>query len=143
MPPTYHAIIVRSIQDQLSDYKAHSSSFDADSGDSVPEKDVLLTGHLNEADAQWWESWKASVRARTTSTFLAKKRHRTVKQEDGNEHFVESDPDRAMSIDEFVVNEDLMHEEMRILIKVCSSIKRLKIEEANLTSFSSISLSAP
>jgi SWI/SNF-related matrix-associated actin-dependent regulator of chromatin subfamily B protein 1 len=53
LTPNYHAVITKSIQDQLSDFQIHSANPDGD----IEEANVdLVTGTLDEEDAAWWES---------------------------------------------------------------------------------------
>jgi SWI/SNF-related matrix-associated actin-dependent regulator of chromatin subfamily B member 1 len=126
----YHSLITKSIQDQLSDFKAHSANLE----DSPVDDDndplhmtttmMMCTGTLDDEDAAWWESWRK--RLRTDSGGVRKlggggggggggkqrrKRQRIV---DGDE----ADDEKPMDVDDFVVDEKKIHDDMRILVKV-------------------------
>ncbi|KAH9474828.1 SWI/SNF chromatin-remodeling complex subunit SNF5 [Psilocybe cubensis] len=80
LAPSYHAIIVKSIQDQLTDFRAHSlvdddedhdgdddgSDADADANHTAGEKSGsagLIRGSLGADDAKWWDVWRRRVSA--------------------------------------------------------------------------------
>ena len=121
LAPSYHAIITKSIQDQLSDYKAHTVNYDGDEGD-VPVvqagadlEDVVLRGRLDDEDTVWWRSWRKRLRVEylngNTVDKLKKKRKSIIEKS--------KDPSgKSMTIDEFDIDEQALSEEMRILIKV-------------------------
>lgn len=112
--PNYHTVIVKAIQDQLADYKAHSTNYDGEAGtfigdvDSVPIK----KGVLDAESSLWWKKWRKRLRTEDFSfdndndADFVPKRRRVLKS------------DVSMSVDEFRVNETETHEEMRILVKV-------------------------
>lgn len=77
LAPSYHNVIVKAIQDQLSDFKAHSASYDGESGELLPSSPTLSTDldHNNTNDIQdqnctpmrglldddsiaWWMRWR-------------------------------------------------------------------------------------
>lgn len=65
LAPTYHSTIVKNIQEQLGDYKAHSALYDGEGGeylgdDSDPSS--VERGVLDEKDAIWWENWRKRLR---------------------------------------------------------------------------------
>jgi SWI/SNF-related matrix-associated actin-dependent regulator of chromatin subfamily B member 1 len=127
LAPNYHAVITKTIQDQLSDYKAHSATFGEEGFD-----DVMLKGQLEDDEAGWWDAWKAHLRSEallkpweSRTSGQARKRRKIVKDEVGKS--AQGVPPAAtfeayMSVDEFEEDESKMLEEMRILIKVCISV---------------------
>jgi SWI/SNF-related matrix-associated actin-dependent regulator of chromatin subfamily B protein 1 len=121
LAPSYHAIITKSIQDQLSDYKAHTFNHDGDEGDApvvqaaAALEDVVLRGRLDDEDAVWWRSWRKRLRVEyldgNTVDKLKKRRKSIIEKS--------KDPNgKSMTIDEFDIDEQALNEEMRILIKV-------------------------
>ena len=125
LAPSYHSVITKAIQDQLSDFKAHSATFGEDGFD-----DPVLRGQLTEEEEMWWDAWRNHVRSdallrpwETRSEGRTRKRRKIVKDE--VEEPKEVPPaasaglDAYMSVDEFEEDENKMLEEMRILIKVC------------------------
>ena len=128
LAPSYHAIITKSIQDQLSDFKAHSTTFGEDGVAQSPIDDVLLKGALENEDETWWESWRNKVHSEVAYKAIvsqkephSRKRRKVVKDEnvDGVVPPV-PDKDQPMSVDDFEEDESKALEEMRILIKVRS-----------------------
>jgi len=122
----YHTVITKSIQDQLSDFKAHSTNYDGDGGDLSAE-DTLKNGELDEAEAAWWESWRKRLRSDTALVQRGKrgvgkgrKRRKVLKEEvlALSDLPNEADHENPMNLDDFEVDEQSMHEDMRILIKV-------------------------
>lgn len=138
--PAYHAVISKSIQDQLQDYKAHSPDFEGENGEGeyiASGEAVLQNGSLDRECAVWWDSWRKRVRTESKSARGAskrgRKRRKMVKEEDEEEdedetrlgatatmpdHDGEEKEEKAMTLDEFEMDENAMHEDMRILIKV-------------------------
>ena len=77
LAPSYHNIIVKAIQDQLSDFKAHSANYDGESGELLPSSPTLSTdpdhndnndiqdqnctpmrGLLDDDSIAWWMKWR-------------------------------------------------------------------------------------
>lgn len=128
----YHAIITKAIQDQLSDYKAHSTTFGGDADADVPAMtdEVVLQGEIDaEDEAAWWETWRKDVRRTKVPVGFAcakpeagRKRRKVVKDEAGENAGVDMlmgpPPEVPVRADEFEEDESKMREEMRILIKV-------------------------
>jgi SWI/SNF-related matrix-associated actin-dependent regulator of chromatin subfamily B protein 1 len=115
---TYHAVITKTIQDQLSDYRAHSASYDGDSWDLAITENTLCAGKLEGESAAWWSAWRK--RLRTEYGFVRAGRgkghkRRKVIQED--EDMAMAD-ERPMSVDEFTFDHKALHDDMRILIRV-------------------------
>lgn len=128
LAPSYHTVITKSIQDQLSDYKAHSANYDGDGGELGPE-DTLTRGLLDEESTAWWELWRKRLesgfsRDRRRSLSKGRKRRKMAKEEDEVADILppfskEGDKEKPMTLDELEADDQSMHEDMRILIKVC------------------------
>jgi SWI/SNF-related matrix-associated actin-dependent regulator of chromatin subfamily B protein 1 len=80
LAPSYHNVIVKAIQDQLSDFKAHSANYDGESGELLPSSPTLsadpdhnddknnndiqdqncapMRGLLDDDSIAWWERWR-------------------------------------------------------------------------------------
>ncbi|CAK5263749.1 unnamed protein product [Mycena citricolor] len=107
---SYHATIVKSIQDQLSDYRAHSSKFDGDSWDvRGDEEDTLNAGSLQGESSAWWSAWRKRLRSRRIESDL--------------------DDDRPMSLEEFAPNYKSAAEDMRIVIKLDILVGTIKLDD--------------
>jgi SWI/SNF-related matrix-associated actin-dependent regulator of chromatin subfamily B protein 1 len=115
---SYHSVIMKSIQDQLSDFKAHSTLFadmetDQGAGSEVVEvgidedEDLFCVGDLSEEDLQWWAAWRRRLR----SGRKARKR-KVGAPKTGN---VEEKPLDASSI---TIDEEKMEDDKRIVIRV-------------------------
>lgn len=127
LAPTYHAIITKSIQDQLSDFKAHTVNYDGDEGDTLADpaavtlEDVVMKGRLDDEDNTWWTTWRKRLRAESLESVSpvagkTKKRRKALEAKSNAK-------DKSLTIDEFDIDEQALHEEMRILIKVTTSRK--------------------
>ncbi|CAK5281843.1 unnamed protein product, partial [Mycena citricolor] len=114
LPAAYHGVIVKSIEDQLSDYRAHSVAVDRFLPDSRPG-----AGLLEGDSAEWWAGWRK--RLRPESHAKARKRPRLVKKE--------SEDDRAMSLDEFLVDSNAEHQDLRILIRLDVTVGSMKLDD--------------
>lgn len=135
---SYHAIITKSIQDQLSDYKAHTVNYDGDEGDApvvqagAALEDVIIRGRLDDEDAVWWRSWRKRLRVEylessnlesSNSVDKLKKRRKFVTEKS-------KDPSsKSMTIDEFDIDEQALNEEMRILIKLDVVVGSMKLDD--------------
>ena len=178
LAPLYHSQIVKSIQEQLSDYKAHNVKYDADLNELSDTEEIRPLGGtltVDGAEERWWAGWrkrvvkegKEAVRERQILSGKENKKggrsggrnsRKTrkaavppwgvqVKNEDGDdvsmladdefpgEHdddeggedeerravaFEEDTEFLPLSVDEIKLDEREMHDDMRILIKVCS-----------------------
>ncbi|KAF7762167.1 hypothetical protein Agabi119p4_8760 [Agaricus bisporus var. burnettii] len=157
--PNYHSVIVKQIQEQLGDYKAHSLSYDQDSGELVIDltsDTPVVQGTLDDAQRKWWEAWRKRMRmegragiggSRSRRTKKKRKLDETgdligatigskVKVEEDEKNVVMTDVSmdveefgRPMAIDEIKLDEELMHEEMRILIKLDIIVGAMKLED--------------
>lgn len=166
LAPSFHSVIVKSIQEQLSDFKAHSFYYDQDSDELVVDlknEMPLQQGALDNAQEKWWESWRkrvndstgagAVVKSASGSLRRSKKKRKLdfnnpsnnnsssvgavvkVKEEEKNAAVTFDVPmdgeefGRPMAIDEIKLDEELMHEEMRILIKLEIIVGAMKLED--------------
>jgi SWI/SNF-related matrix-associated actin-dependent regulator of chromatin subfamily B protein 1 len=162
---SYHSVITKSIQEQLSDFKAHVASVDADwkpssfaieipqlEGPRADEQDdsdveivthreqtasdskdtpqsvekegddsIVVRGALDEESVQWWESWRKRPRKDISSRSVASNnrgKKRKLKVESDNIS-VNDDKERRRTVENIEMDEKNMHEDLRILIKVC------------------------
>ncbi|KDQ50935.1 hypothetical protein JAAARDRAFT_199488 [Jaapia argillacea MUCL 33604] len=134
---SYHAIITKSIQEQLSDYKAHSTLLGGDEDQAI-DVDAKATekgnGQLDDRDALWWESWRKRLRVSSKGAFARKARRVTGKgrkRKPGHATDNESDADidRMMAVEDFDGSERSMHEEMRIVIKLDIIVGSVKLDD--------------
>ncbi|KAI0795518.1 hypothetical protein C8Q75DRAFT_746367 [Abortiporus biennis] len=136
---SYHAIITKTIQDQLSDFKAHSTTFGEDGVSNALQDDIVNKGVIDdESEATWWESWRNFVRSDAVAKppvrpeSRSRKRRKVVKDEVVEPPDVKMAPslaDAPMSVDAFEEDESNMHEEMRILIKLDIIVGSVKLED--------------
>ncbi|KAJ4489990.1 hypothetical protein J3R30DRAFT_3653479 [Lentinula aciculospora] len=146
LAPSYHSIIVKNIQEQLGDYKAHSALYDGEGGDYLgDDHDPSITenGTLNEEDAMWWESWRKRLRTEYGFVKAGKgskgKRKRKVagsKDESPEDADIEDTADhdtlldeRPMTVEEFEIDEGKMTEDMRIVIKLDIIVGSMKLDD--------------
>ncbi|KAI0080412.1 SNF5-domain-containing protein [Panus rudis PR-1116 ss-1] len=132
---SYHAIITKSIQDQLSDYKAHSTTFGEDGTLTGPEEDIIENGKLDEEDAAFWEEWRKVVRSDAIYKQFggveerSRKRRKVVKDEVTESEVPKPAGEVPMSVDDFEEDESKMNEEMRILVKLDIIVGSVKLED--------------
>ncbi|KAJ6497699.1 SNF5-domain-containing protein [Mycena sanguinolenta] len=122
LSPSYHAVIVKAIQDQLSDYRAHSPNYDGDSWNVVRTNDTLRRGSLEGESAQWWCNWRK--RLRTEYAFVRAERNKRRKLRKA-----EPENERPMTVEEFSVNSKTLHEDMRILIRLDIVVGSIKLDD--------------
>ena len=132
LAPSYHATITKAIQDQLSDYKAHSNTFGEDGLLNSPVEDIVETGKLENDETVWWDIWRKQVRSDVSYKQIggpveggrSRKRRKVVKDEVVEapgilkQSLSQASTDAPMSVDDFEEDESKMNEELRILIKV-------------------------
>ena len=167
LPSPYHNIIVKSIQDQLSDFKAHSANYDGESGELLPssptdhnhnhnhndiqDQSDPMRGILDDESIAWWMTWRkrneiavdTAARSSRHNKQQRKKRRIVVDpEEDGDSHMFgdnEQEDDgkdkekegkkkspvrfmdedfKPVGLNEIKIDEQAMHEDIRILIKV-------------------------
>ncbi|KAM6501110.1 SNF5 / SMARCB1 / INI1 domain containing protein [Amanita muscaria] len=131
LAPSYHAIITKSIQDQLSDYKAHTVNYDGDDSDAVVVQadttleDVALKGKLDDENSAWWEAWRKRLRAE----YLESTKQSAGKSKKRRKCADEKLKEKPMTIDEFDIDEQALNEEMRILIKLDVVVGSMKLDD--------------
>ncbi|KAJ7106061.1 hypothetical protein C8R43DRAFT_906388 [Mycena crocata] len=122
LAPTYHGVIVKAIQDQLADYRAHSINYDGDSWDvAIPRDDTLLTGTLEGESAEWWCQWRKRLRTEYRAEKGKHKRRKVVKDEPENEC--------PVAVEQIPVNDKTLHEDMRILIRLDIIVGSMKLDD--------------
>lgn len=117
---SYHGVIVKAIQDQLSDYRAHSANYDGDSWDVAVTEDTLRPGTLEGESAAWWSAWRKrlrSGRAAAAGKGHKYKRRKVVLDEEEDDDMEAAD-ERPMAVEEFTFDQKALTEDMRILVKV-------------------------
>ena len=130
LSPNYLVMITKAIQDQLSDFKAHSTTL-LDDGEAVNvDEDVAVKGALEGDDKEWWKTWRTTVRSPGFAKLVtereaprSRKRRKVVKDEETeNQNVVQPVPakEQPMLVEDFEEDESQVAEEMRILVKVCS-----------------------
>ncbi|KAJ7039043.1 SNF5-domain-containing protein [Mycena alexandri] len=130
LAPLYLGVIVKSIQDQLSDYRANSAHYEGDSWNVLKsvdsQKNNTGAGKLEGESAEWWCNWRK--RLRTEYGFVRKermerrKRRKVVKDE-------ETENEQPMAVEDFDVNEKRVHEDMRILIRLDIIVGSMKLDD--------------
>jgi SWI/SNF-related matrix-associated actin-dependent regulator of chromatin subfamily B member 1 len=115
LAPSYLSVIVKAIQDQLSDFQAHTTELVLD--DDV---ESLLRGRLDEREGAWWDKWRKelpSVVKRPKEALVTGRKRRKVEASAK----VERNPDAPATVADIEVVEKEQQEEMRILIRVCTA----------------------
>ena len=139
LAPHYHVIITKSIQDQLTDYRAHTASFVDDDVESDGDA-VVMKGRLEGEEEMWWEGWRKRLRTDTASMGVKKGKSSRKKRKmlvvDGRSLETKAPAARAnanadkdmvgTNVADIEVDEKDAHEEMRILIKVSFSLEPLR-----------------
>lgn len=159
LAPSYHSVIVKSIQEQLSDFKAHMVDTDwkppasaaeispldesreetqetrleeqntHEPVDSVVQRvdqhdeiAVIMKGTMEEEEVRWWESWQKRCRkhppARSVVSNSRRKKRKIVIDGAVVTKPAAKDDNKPRTVNEFEVDGDKMHEDLRILIKV-------------------------
>jgi hypothetical protein len=115
LAPSYLSVIVKLIQDQLGDFQAHTT-------DLVLDDDVesLLRGQFDERERAWWDKWRKelpSIVKRRKEALVTGRKRRKVEASAK----VVRNPDAPATVADIEVDEKEQQEEMRILIRVCST----------------------
>ncbi|THG99270.1 hypothetical protein EW026_g3053 [Hermanssonia centrifuga] len=138
LAPSYHAVITKTIQDQLSDFKSHSTFFGEDGIPNSPVEDVSVKGSFDDEDAVWWDAWRQNAQKDVSYKKVSgreeahsRKRRKIVKDEvvDHAEIPPAVEKDQPMSVDDFEEDDSKALEEMRILIKLDIIVGPLKLED--------------
>ncbi len=109
-------MIVKSIQDQLSDFQAHTTDLVLDDDDDT---ESLLRGRLDEPERTWWDKWRKelpSIVKRPKEALVTGRKRRKVEASAK----VVRNPDAPATVADIEVDDKEQQEEMRILIRVCS-----------------------
>ncbi|KAJ7507204.1 SNF5-domain-containing protein [Mycena galericulata] len=129
LAPTYHAVIVKTIQDQLSDFRAHSANYDGDSWDVAITEDTLRPGSLEGETAAWWSAWRKRLRTEYVSGRPGRgkgnKRRKVVKEDDD----MDAADERPMAVEEFTFDQKALHDDMRILIRLDIIVGSIKLDD--------------
>jgi hypothetical protein len=108
-------VIVKSIQDQLSDFQAHTTDLVLDD-----DAESLLGGRLDEHERAWWEKWRKelpSIVKRPKEPLVTGRKRRKLEASAK----VVRNPDAPATVADIEIDEKEQQEEMRILIRVCST----------------------
>ncbi|KAF9254434.1 SNF5-domain-containing protein [Marasmius fiardii PR-910] len=138
---SYHSQIVKQIQDQLSDYKAHSAKYTED-GDPLPVpahelEMAVCKGIIGEKESKWWEGWRKRLRGKEKQK-ERKRRKLSGNTGDVNDGDDESESitmvngvmgDEPMRVDEMKVDETTMRDDLRILIKIDIIVGSVKLDD--------------
>lgn len=109
------SVIVKSIQDQLSDFQAHTTDLVLDD-----DAESLLGGRLDEHERAWWEKWRKelpSIVKRPKEPLVTGRKRRKLEASAK----VVRNPDAPATVADIEIDEKEQQEEMRILIRVCST----------------------
>lgn len=118
-----HIVITKSIQEQLSDYKAHTAPPPAAPVSESGLDESAGRGVVSDEDAKWWEAWRSRAKARAGAVGAGKpegvrsrKRRKVGVPEEADEEYVDADP--------YDGDDAEAEEEMRIVVKVCRLLTR-------------------
>lgn len=113
-----HTAVVKQIQDQISDYKAHSANYEGDDGACLRDHSTIpkQVGALRPEDAQWWRRWRKRLRTDLIEDDGSSKRRRLEDEE-------------ALYVDALHVNESEAREDLRILIKLDIVVGSTKLDD--------------
>ncbi|KAJ7764511.1 SNF5-domain-containing protein [Mycena maculata] len=130
LAPTYHGIIVKTIQDQLSDFRAHSANYDGDSWDVAVTEDTLRPGTLEGESAAWWSAWRKRLRTEYGAVRAGRgkghKRRKVVKEDED----MDAADERPMAVEEFTFDQSApLHDDMRILIRLDIIVGSVKLDD--------------
>ncbi|KAF7362225.1 hypothetical protein MVEN_00568700 [Mycena venus] len=125
LAPSYHAVIVKAIQDQLSDYRAHSPNYDGDSWNVVRTTDTLRQGTLEGESAEWWCNWRKRLRTEYGLARAERNKRRKLRKVTKDE----PENEQPMSVEEFTVNSTTLREDMRILIRLDIIAGSIKLDD--------------
>ncbi|KAK7057551.1 hypothetical protein R3P38DRAFT_2841689 [Favolaschia claudopus] len=122
---SYHAVIVKAIHDQLTDYRAHSPNYDGDSWKVVRTNETLRSGTLEGESAEFWHNWRK--RLRTEYGFVRAERNKRRKLRKVSQD--EEENERPMSVEDFTINGKTLHEDLRILIRLDIIVGSVKLDD--------------
>ncbi|KAJ7628439.1 SNF5-domain-containing protein [Roridomyces roridus] len=126
LAPTYHSVIVKTIQDQLSDFRAHSANYDGDSWDVTVTEDTLKPGALDGESAAWWSAWRKRLRTEYTAGRRKGYKRRKVEREDDD---MDEADERPMSVEEFTFDRKALQDDMRVVIRLDITVGSIKLDD--------------
>jgi SWI/SNF-related matrix-associated actin-dependent regulator of chromatin subfamily B protein 1 len=115
---------VKSIQEQISDYKAHSPDYDPESGELlIAEVSVPQRGLFDDKDASWWESWRKQLMSDYISGKQLKRAGKVKKKKSGLSRLQNAsegalEEDQPLGVGQIKLNQRTLVEDMRVIIKV-------------------------
>ncbi|EPT01246.1 hypothetical protein FOMPIDRAFT_1120847 [Fomitopsis schrenkii] len=127
LPSSYHFVITKAIQDQLSDFKAHSTTFGEDGVFVSSDTEDIQRGIIDNKEAEWWDAWRKAIRSPTfhkcalgRADVRSRERRKVVKEEAVATPVVPAVPgvELPMAVDDFDDDDSSMQEELQILVKV-------------------------
>jgi SWI/SNF-related matrix-associated actin-dependent regulator of chromatin subfamily B member 1 len=110
LAPSYHSVITKAIQEQLSDFQAHTTPVNEDA-EQVTAEPPVGQGRLEEDDMNWWGDWRTTHGRRFGPN--AAKRRKVGQGE------------LPLDWDEIEHDESKTQEEMRIVIKVSAELSKV------------------
>ncbi|KAJ7028706.1 hypothetical protein C8F04DRAFT_963603 [Mycena alexandri] len=127
---SYHGIITKAIQDQLSDYRAHSANYDGDSWDVAVTEDTLRAGTLEGESAAWWSAWRKRLRSgRAAAGKGHKHKRRKVVLDEEEDDDMEAADERPMAVEDFTFDQRALTDDMRILVKLDIIVGSIKLDD--------------
>ncbi|KAI0251835.1 hypothetical protein BJV78DRAFT_1207106 [Lactifluus subvellereus] len=123
LAPNYLSVIIKSVQDQLSDFQAHTTDLAPDN-----EAESHLRGQFDEKETAWWDKWRRelpTVAKRPKEALVTGRKRRKV---DANVK-AERDPDAPATVADIEIDEKEQQEEMRILIRLDIGIGSMKLDD--------------
>ncbi|KAF7321532.1 hypothetical protein MKEN_00674100 [Mycena kentingensis (nom. inval.)] len=124
LPSQYHSVIVKSIQDQLSDYRAHSTNYDGDNF-VERERDSLQAGKLDEEGAAFWENWRNRLRREFVLARAERTKGRKRRKILADDDTIEPPKD----VEEFSLNMKTMRQDTRIVIRLDITVGSVKLDD--------------
>ncbi|KAG7095868.1 hypothetical protein E1B28_006560 [Marasmius oreades] len=137
LAPSYHSQIVKQIQDQISDYKAHSAKYTED-GDPLPiprhELEMAICkGAIGKEESKWWEGWRKRVRGQENQKERKRRKisGRTEDPNDGDDEntMMNGVVDEPMEVGQMKVDQTMMRDDLRILIKIDIIVGSVKLDD--------------
>ncbi|KAF5392743.1 hypothetical protein D9757_000812 [Collybiopsis confluens] len=140
LAPTYHSTIVKNIQEQLSDYKAHSALYDGEGGEYLGEDSDPSSserGVFDEKDAIWWENWRKRLRTeygfvktgKGAANYKRKRKGKDAGDDADMEDATNFVDEKPMTVEELGADEGTMIEDMRIVIKLDIIVGSMKLDD--------------
>ncbi|KAF8480047.1 SNF5-domain-containing protein [Russula ochroleuca] len=122
LAPSYLSVIIKSIQDQLSDFQAHTTDLVLDD-----DAELLLRGRLDERERAWWDKWRKelpTIVKRPKEALVTGRKRRKLEAS-----VKVRNPDAPATVADIEVDEKEQQEEMRILIRLDIGIGSMKLDD--------------